>query len=240
MIAETAEEARRSKRLCQRTTRIFKWYIIHAYSGVRAQGEGIARESRVAAYQPGRPRWPHRDSAPSPQPSCAMARKYTIDRVFLPGYVFVEMALDNEMWHVDKEHATRHRLSCSTGDSQLNRTFRAGSQPAMLNRADVTKEKPKRSSSSSPRASRFELPKARSPTSTVHGRRRERRQADPEGDGQHFRALDTGRNRVFEGRQDGAVDLRLSGRARRPCRGFSERYVDCRRTIRLARSVKRI
>ena len=29
-------------------------------------------------------------------------KKYTIERVFLPGYVLVEMELDNDLWHVIK------------------------------------------------------------------------------------------------------------------------------------------
>ena len=29
-------------------------------------------------------------------------KKYTIERVFLPGYVLVEMDLDNDLWHVIK------------------------------------------------------------------------------------------------------------------------------------------
>ena len=29
-------------------------------------------------------------------------KKYTIERVFLPGYVLVEMDLDNEIWHLVK------------------------------------------------------------------------------------------------------------------------------------------
>ena len=31
------------------------------------------------------------------------AKKRTVERVFLPGYVLVEMELDNDLWHVLKD-----------------------------------------------------------------------------------------------------------------------------------------
>jgi transcriptional antiterminator NusG len=67
-------------------------------------------------------------------------KKYTIDRVFLPGYVFVEMALDNDLWHVVK-NTPRVTGFLQTGD-QPNALSEAEVN-AMLNRSDVTKEKPK-------------------------------------------------------------------------------------------------
>ena len=30
-------------------------------------------------------------------------KKQTVERVFLPGYVLVEMELDNDLWHVFKD-----------------------------------------------------------------------------------------------------------------------------------------
>src|SRR5579862_7418491 len=70
----------------------FKWYIIHAYSGFeRKVKESL--QSRVAAYhledRVGRIEIPT-----EPTTELRNGKKYTIDRVFLPGYVFVEMALD--------------------------------------------------------------------------------------------------------------------------------------------------
>src|SRR5579875_4037964 len=78
----------------------FKWYIIHAYSGFeRKVKESL--ESRVRAYhledRVGRIEIPT-----EPTTELRNGKKYTIDRVFLPGYVFVEMALDNDLWHVVK------------------------------------------------------------------------------------------------------------------------------------------
>ncbi len=116
----------------------FKWYIIHAYSGFeRKVKESLM--SRVAAYhledKVGRIEIPT-----EPTTEMRNGKKYTIDRVFLPGYVFVEMALDNDMWHVVK-NTPRVTGFLQTGD-QPNALSEAEVN-AMLNRGDATKEKPK-------------------------------------------------------------------------------------------------
>ncbi len=116
----------------------FKWYIIHAYSGFeRKVKESLM--SRVAAYhledKVGRIEIPT-----EPTTELRNGKKYTIDRVFLPGYVFVEMALDNDMWHVVK-NTPRVTGFLQTGD-QPNALSEAEVN-AMLNRSDVSKEKPK-------------------------------------------------------------------------------------------------
>ena len=115
-----------------------KWYIIHAYSGFeRKVNESLL--SRVAAYhlpdQVGRIEIPT-----EPTTEIRNGKKYTIDRVFLPGYVFVELALDNDMWHVVK-NTPRVTGFLQTGD-QPN-ALSEEEVNAMLNRSDVTREKPK-------------------------------------------------------------------------------------------------
>jgi len=109
----------------------FKWYIIHAYSGFeRKVKESLM--SRVAAYhledRVGRIEIPT-----EPTTELRNGKKYTIDRVFLPGYVFVEMALDNDLWHVTGFLQTGDQPN-ALSEAEVN---------AMLNRSDVTKEKPK-------------------------------------------------------------------------------------------------
>src|ERR1700712_1573941 len=116
----------------------FKWYIIHAYSGFeRKVKESL--QSRVAAYhledRVGRIEIPT-----EPTTELRNGKKYTIDRVFLPGYVFVEMALDNDLWHVVK-NTPRVTGFLQTGDQPNALSEQEVS--AMLNRADVTKDKPK-------------------------------------------------------------------------------------------------
>ena len=45
-------------------------------------------------------------------------KKYTIERVFLPGYVLVEMDLDNDLWHVIK-NTPRVTGFLGTGDNPV-------------------------------------------------------------------------------------------------------------------------
>jgi hypothetical protein len=79
----------------------FKWYILHAYSGFeRKVRESI--ESRVQAFglkdRVGRVMIPT-----EPVTEIINGKKRTVERVFLPGYVLVEMELDNNLWHVLKD-----------------------------------------------------------------------------------------------------------------------------------------
>src|SRR5437660_1210450 len=78
----------------------FKWYILHAYSGFeRKVRESI--QSRVQAFgltdKVGRVMIPT-----EPVTEIVNGKKRTVERVFLPGYVLVEMALDDEIWHLLK------------------------------------------------------------------------------------------------------------------------------------------
>jgi transcriptional antiterminator NusG len=78
----------------------FKWYILHAYSGFeRKVRESI--ESRIQAFglkdRVGRVMIPT-----EPVTEIVNGKKRTVERVFLPGYVLVEMELDNHLWHVSR------------------------------------------------------------------------------------------------------------------------------------------
>jgi transcription termination/antitermination protein NusG len=78
-----------------------KWYIIHTYSGFeRKVKESI--ESRVRAY----PELENRiGRVLIPTESVTEVRggkKYTSERMFYPGYVLVEMDMDDNVWHVVK------------------------------------------------------------------------------------------------------------------------------------------
>ena len=78
----------------------FKWYIIHAYSGFeRKVRESL--EGRVQAFglqnKIGRVMIPLESVT-----EVVNGKKRTVERVFLPGYVLVEMDLDNDLWHIIK------------------------------------------------------------------------------------------------------------------------------------------
>ena len=94
----------------------FKWYIIHAYSGFeRKVRESL--ESRITAF--GLQNKIGRIMIPTePVTELRNGKKYTIDRVFLPGYVLVEMDLDNDLWHVIK-NTPRVTGFLGTGDNPV-------------------------------------------------------------------------------------------------------------------------
>src|SRR4030081_2668552 len=77
-----------------------KWYIIHSYSGFeRKVRESL--ESRVQAF--GLQEKIGKVIIPTePVTEILNGKKYTIERAFLPGYVLVEMDLNDDVWHVVK------------------------------------------------------------------------------------------------------------------------------------------
>src|SRR5271170_4536777 len=116
----------------------FKWYIIHAYSGFeRKVRESL--ESRIAAF--GLQNRIGRIMIPTePVTELRNGKKYTIDRVFLPGYVLVEMELDNDLWHVIK-NTPRVTGFLGTGDKPV--ALSEEEVGSILFRAETSKEKPR-------------------------------------------------------------------------------------------------
>ena len=116
----------------------FKWYIIHAYSGFeRKVKESL--EGRVQAF--GLQNKIGRVMIPTePVTELVNGKKRTVERVFLPGYVLVEMDLDNDLWHVIK-NTPRVTGFLGTGDKPVSLTEQeVGS---ILFRTDVSKDKPR-------------------------------------------------------------------------------------------------
>jgi len=77
-----------------------KWYIIHTYSGFeRKVKESL--DSRVLAFglqdKIGKVLIPT-----EPVTEVRGGKKYTTERMFYPGYVLVEMDMDDHVWHVVK------------------------------------------------------------------------------------------------------------------------------------------
>src|ERR1700722_2641026 len=115
----------------------FKWYIIHAYSGFeRKVKESI--EGRVEAF--GLQNRIGRVMIPTePVTEVFNGKKRTVERVFLPGYVLVEMDLDNDLWHVIK-NTPRVTGFLGTGDNPVALSEQEVS--SILFRSDVTTSKP--------------------------------------------------------------------------------------------------
>jgi transcriptional antiterminator NusG len=116
----------------------FRWYILHAYSGFeRKVRESI--ESRVQAFglqdKVGRVMIPT-----EPVTEIINGKKRTIERVFLPGYVLVEMELDNHMWHVLKD-TPKVTGFLGTGDKPV--ALSEEEVGTILFRSDTSKDKPR-------------------------------------------------------------------------------------------------
>src|SRR6202044_3504166 len=116
----------------------FKWSIIHAYSGFeRKVKESI--EGRVQAF--GLQNRIGRVMIPTePVTEVFNGKKRTVERVFLPGYVLVEMDLDNDLWHVMK-NTPRVTGFLGTGDKPVALSEQEVS--SILFRTDVSKDKPR-------------------------------------------------------------------------------------------------
>src|SRR5271154_3594916 len=116
----------------------FKWYIIHAYSGFeRKVKESL--EGRVQAF--GLQNKIGRIMIPTePVTELRNGKKYTIERVFLPGYVLVEMDLDNDLWHVIK-NTPRVTGFLGTGDKPVALSEEEVS--SILFRSETSKDKPR-------------------------------------------------------------------------------------------------
>ncbi len=115
-----------------------KWYIIHAYSGFeRKVRESL--ESRIQAF--GLQNRIGRIMIPTePVTELRNGKKYTIERVFLPGYVLVEMDLDNNLWHVLKD-TPKVTGFLGTGDKPVALSEEEVS--GILFRSETSKDKPR-------------------------------------------------------------------------------------------------
>jgi transcriptional antiterminator NusG len=67
-------------------------------------------------------------------------KKRTVERVFLPGYVLVEMDLDNDLWHVIK-NTPRVTGFLGTGDKPV--ALSEAEVSSILFRSETSKDKPR-------------------------------------------------------------------------------------------------
>ena len=135
--AQNPEGEQPTEQLAPPVNENFKWYIIHAYSGFeRKVRESL--ESRIQAF--GLQNKIGRIMIPTePVTELRNGKKYTIERVFLPGYVLVEMDLDNDLWHVIK-NTPRVTGFLGTGDKPVALTEQEVS--SILFRSEQQKDKP--------------------------------------------------------------------------------------------------
>ncbi len=180
----------------QPTNPNFKWYIIHTYSGFeRKVKESI--ESRVRAY----PELEHKiGRVLIPTESVTEVRggkKYTSERMFYPGYVLVEMDMDDNVWHVVKGTP---RVTGFVGTGQQPTPLSHGrGQPDRLSRC---RQQGKAQAQGQVREERIGT-NFRRPLCQLyrHCGRGQRRSRDLEGHGHHLRTFHSGGARVRAGRK---------------------------------------
>ena len=114
-----------------------KWYIIHTYSGFeRKVKESL--ESRMRAFGLEQDR-----QVLIPTESVTEVRggkKYTTERMFYPGYVLVEMDMDDNVWHVVK---STPRVTGFVGTGQQPTPLSDEEVKQIVYRVADSKEKPK-------------------------------------------------------------------------------------------------
>src|SRR5579862_7544206 len=115
-----------------------KWYIIHSYSGFeRKVKESL--ESRVQAF--GLQEKIGRVLIPTEAVTEVRGgKKYTSERMFYPGYVLVEMDMDDHVWHVVK---STPRVTGFVGTGQQPTPLSADEVNQIVYRVAEGKEKPK-------------------------------------------------------------------------------------------------
>ena len=115
-----------------------KWYIIHSYSGFeRKVRESL--ESRVQAFglqdKIGRVLIPTESVT-----EVRGGKKYTSERMFYPGYVLVEMDMDDHVWHVVK---STPRVTGFVGTGQQPTPLSEEEVQNIVYRVGESKDKPK-------------------------------------------------------------------------------------------------
>jgi len=115
-----------------------KWYIIHAYSGFeRKVRESL--ESRIRAFglegRMGRVLIPTESVT-----EIRNGKKYTRESMFYPGYVLIEMDMDDEVWHMVK---STPRVTGFVGTGQQPTPLSDEEVRQIVYRVADSKEKPK-------------------------------------------------------------------------------------------------
>ena len=115
-----------------------KWYIIHSYSGFeRKVKESL--ESRVQAFgledKIGKVLIPT-----EPVTEIRNGKKYTVERMFYPGYVLVQMSMDDNVWHVVK---STPRVTGFVGTGQQPTPLSEDEVNQIVYRVNTGKDKPK-------------------------------------------------------------------------------------------------
>ena len=115
-----------------------QWYIIHTYSGFEKKVKE-SLESRVAAFglqdKIGRMMIPTEDVI-----EMRGGKKVITSKLFYPGYVLVEMDMNNDTWHMVR---STPRVTGFVGSGQLPAPLTEEEVDRILHRVEVAAEHPK-------------------------------------------------------------------------------------------------
>jgi transcriptional antiterminator NusG len=115
-----------------------KWYIIHTYSGFEKKVKE-SLESRIVAF--GLQEKIGKVLIPTePVTEVRAGKKYTVERMFYPGYVLVQMDMDDHVWHVVK---STPRVTGFVGTGQQPTPLSEEEVNQIVYRVNVGKDKPK-------------------------------------------------------------------------------------------------
>jgi transcription termination/antitermination protein NusG len=115
-----------------------KWYIIHTYSGFEKKVRE-SLESRIQAF--GLQEKIGKVLIPTePVTEIRGGKKYTVERMFYPGYVLVQMDMDDHVWHVVK---STPRVTGFVGTGQQPTPLSEDEVNQIVYRVDTGKDKPK-------------------------------------------------------------------------------------------------
>jgi transcription termination/antitermination protein NusG len=115
-----------------------KWYIIHTYSGFEKKVKE-SLESRIQAF--GLQEKIGKVLIPTePVTEIRGGKKYTVERMFYPGYVLVQMDMDDHVWHVVK---STPRVTGFVGTGQQPTPLSEDEVNQIVYRVDTGKDKPK-------------------------------------------------------------------------------------------------
>jgi len=115
-----------------------RWYIIHTYSGFEKKVKE-SLESRVQAF--GLQEKIGKVLIPTePVTEIRAGKKHTVERMFYPGYVLVQMDMDDHVWHVVK---STPRVTGFVGTGQQPTPLSVDEVNQIVYRVDTGKDKPK-------------------------------------------------------------------------------------------------
>ena len=86
-----------------------KWYVVHTYSGHENKAQAVAPRPRAPGVAAPRSSATS-SSRPRPCVELVKGQKRSTTRKFFPGYMFVQMELDQETFHLVKNTPEDHRL----------------------------------------------------------------------------------------------------------------------------------